>query len=417
MKNGRTIITGAKLVLPYEVIKGDILINGDIIEAIFPCGLDFYPGFDIFPGDSSSIDAEGMYVLPGIIDIHSDAVEREIAPRPHAYFPIEFSLYELDKKIVSSGITTIYHSLSLSGAGAVGVREDQMVIDIIDNIVHQNLKRSMARSLVHLRYEVTHIEGAPLVKELLGRNLVHMFSFMDHTPGQGQYTKPGTYEQYAMKTYGLSPEKIQMITDEAKNRRQQVDPAVLKELSRIARVKGIKIASHDDDTYDKLNAMLELGVTISEFPINIETALYAKAKGVFIAVGAPNVVRNASHGNNLKATEAITAGAADILCSDYYPPAMLAAVFKLMALGIKLQDAVRMISTNPAKAAGIDHLCGSIEVGKRADLVIVELENNHPFVRKTIVGGTIVYQSNFIQHIEQGRERHEEFEYSRSFGS
>jgi len=403
------------IVMPYNVIKGDLLINEDRIEGIFPDGLDTHPYYDILSDDFSVMEADGMYVFPGLIDIHSDAVEREIAPRPSAYFPTDYALFELEKKVVSSGITTIYHSLSLSGSGAVGVREDEKVIEIIENIVYQNHNRSMARNLVHLRYEITHIEGVPLVKELLKRKLVQLFSFMDHTPGQGQYAKSGAYEQYAMKTYGLSPEKIRIITDEAITRKQQVDLAVLKEISHIALNNGIKIASHDDDTHEKLDAMLELGVSISEFPINIEAALYAKSKGFSIAVGAPNVVRNASHGNNLRAIEAIEVGAADILCSDYYPPSMLAAVFKLTSYGIKLYDAVRMVSINAAEAAGIDSYCGSVEIGKRADLVIVELANNHPFVRKTIVGGTTVYQSDFIKEARQERERYEEFEYSRSF--
>lgn len=396
MNNGRILIAGATLVLPDEVLRGDLLINEQGIERIIPRELDVTnQGPDCRSGDYQVIEASGMYLLPGMIDLHSDAVEKEITPRPQAYFPINPALYELEKKIAASGITTIYHSLSMSGESAVGVRKDEVVAEIIENITRNCRDRTMIRNLVHLRYEVTHLSGVVLVKELLARRLIHLLSFMDHTPGQGQYTVPGTYERYAMKTYGFTEIEARSIVKKITSQQKQVDTEALKELATLAKLQGIRLASHDDDTPDKVEAMLALGVTISEFPINLETARYAKSKGVHIAVGAPNVVRGTSHGNNLEATVAIGNGTADILCSDYYPPAMLPAVFKLAAAGMKLPRAVRMVSLNPAQALGLDRQYGSLEVGKQADLVLVELYRNHPFVRKTLVGGKSVYQADY----------------------
>ncbi len=176
---------------------------------------------------------------------------------------------------------------------------------------------------------------------------------------------------------------------------KMVDWRQLEEVAMVAYQQGVRVASHDDDTPEKLEAMLKLGVTVSEFPINLKTALYAKAKGLHVVVGAPNVVRDASHGNNLRAIEAIAHGTADTLCSDYYPPAMLAAVFKLVAKGMALPSAARMVSQNPAKALGIDQHYGSLAVGKQADLLMVEVYDGHPLVHKTFVGGVPVYQAQY----------------------
>jgi alpha-D-ribose 1-methylphosphonate 5-triphosphate diphosphatase len=396
MNNDRVLITGANLVLPDEVLRGDLLINDRRIERIIPGrsgGTN--PGHDHRSRDHQIIEAGGMFLLPGMIDLHSDAIEKEIAPRPQAYFPINPAFYELEKKVAASGITTIYHSLSLGGDGAVGTRKDAMVAEIIENITRNGRNRSMIRNLVHLRYEVTHLSGVALVKELLARRLIHLLSFMDHTPGQGQFTIPGTYEQYAMETHGLTGEKARSIAEKITARQKQVNTKALKELAASAKLQGVRLASHDDDTPGKVEAMLALGVTISEFPVNLETARYAKSKSTHVAVGAPNVVRDTSHGNNLKATAAIENGAADIICSDYYPPAMLAAVFKLAAAGMELPRAVRMVSLNPARALGLEQQYGSLEVGKQADLVLVELYRNHPFIRKTLVGGKPVYQADY----------------------
>lgn len=396
MNNGPILITGATLVLPDKILRGDMLINNGRIERIIPKEPGTTDqGHNHWSHDYQIIEAGGMYLLPGMIDLHSDSIEKEIAPRPRTYFPINPALYELEKKMAANGITTIYHSLSMSGESAVGIRKDAMVAEIIENITRNSRDRSMIRNLIHLRYEVTHLSGVGLIKELLERRLIHLLSFMDHTPGQGQYTVPGTYEQYAMKTYGFSGEEVHSFVEKIMSQQKQVDSAVLKELAYMAKLQGISLASHDDDTPCKVEDMLALGVTVSEFPINLETARYAKSKGMYVAVGAPNVVRDASHGNNLKATEAIGDGAADILCSDYYPPGMLVAIFKLAAAGMELPRAVRMVSLNPAQALGLDRQYGSLEEGKQADLVLVELHRDHPFIRKTLVGGKPIYQADY----------------------
>ncbi|MCD5406614.1 MAG: alpha-D-ribose 1-methylphosphonate 5-triphosphate diphosphatase [Desulfotomaculum sp.] len=401
MSSKSILILNARMVLPNTVQTGDLLITDRRIEQIIPAGDQPVQ----LGSDWEVIDAAGKYLLPGIIDMHSDAIEKEISPRAKTYFPVEASFYELDKKVAASGITTIYHSLSLSGEAGLTVRNDQMVLEIIEKINRNNSFRSLVRNLVHLRYEIANLSGLEMVRKILQQRQVQLLSFMDHTPGQGQFAALGSYEQYITSNCGFNLAEARAIVAQAKLNKEQVDAGALQVIADLARQQGIVLASHDDDTPAKVDIIQSWGVTISEFPINLETAHYAKSKNMQVAVGAPNVVRGGSHGNNLRAIEAIKAGAADLLCSDYYPPSMLAAVFKLTAAGFDLPLAVRMVSLNPARALKLEQRYGSIEVGKIADLVLVELYQDHPFVCKTLVGGQVIYQTEYPAYQQQREDR------------
>ena len=161
MSNGQILIKGANIVLPDKVIHGDLLIVGRKIERIIPkkerCVLE---------GNIRIIDAGGMYLLPGMVDLHSDAIEKEIEPRPKTHFPIRSSLYELEKKLAASGITTIYHSISMGGETGLGVRNNKTVVEIIKNINQSSRERFMIRHRVHLRYEVTNLPGLAIARKL-----------------------------------------------------------------------------------------------------------------------------------------------------------------------------------------------------------------------------------------------------------
>lgn len=400
MSKRKLLIKGTDMVLPDRVLRGDLLIKGQLIEQIIAHEIAANEGAKgVEPVNDSEIeviDATGMYLLPGMIDIHSDAIEKEISPRPGTFFPTNSSFYELEKRVAASGVTTIYHSLSLSGGICSGIRSDLKVMEIIENINRNNHTRSMINNLIHLRYEISHLSGLDIVKKLLKERMIHFLSFMDHTPGQGQYVVPGTFDRYMMKTYGITKEEACSLVNKIKESRRQVDVKALKEVADLALKQGIVIATHDDDTPDKIDQMVALGVMVSEFPTNLAAARYARSKNLHVAVGAPNAVRGSSHENNLRAIDAIQDGVADILCSDYYPPSMSAAVFKLMEDGIELPRAVRMVSLNPAQALGLSQQ-GSIEIGKQADLVLIELHQGYSFVRKTLLGGKVVYQSEYQQ--------------------
>ncbi len=203
-----------------------------------------------------------------------------------------------------------------------------------------------------------------------------------------------------MKNQAVNVDEVKKIVEELLARQQLVDWKHLERLGILAAQKGISVASHDDDSPERVNRFLSFGVNISEFPLNLETAQHAASKGLHVCVGAPNVVRGGSHDNNMSAIAAIDAGAADILCSDYHPASLLAAVFKLSGIldssetAIGLPEAVLMASLNPAIALGVDKQLGSIEPGKKADMIIVETFDNYPMVSTAMVDGTVVYESS-----------------------
>ncbi len=376
-------LANACVVLPDQVAtRAAVRVEAGRITSVAP-----WPD-----GRGEVIDARGQFLFPGLIDMHSDAIEREAMPRPGTVWPASLALAELDKKLAGHGITTIYHSFSLSGG--LELRGDDMLIEIIRSV--RAFRRSLVRNLVHLRYEVTNFQGLPIARNLVETGFVNLLSVMDHTPGQGQYTDPNQYRNYVSKTYGAKPDQIEAIIEERRHLRQQVNRAALSELVFLARSKGIRVASHDDDTQAKVAEQRALGVSISEFPITMEAASAARDLGLHVVVGAPNVVRGGSHNNNLRAEEAVAAGFADMLCSDYYPASILIAICRLVSNGIMdLPGAVRLGTLNVARAVGLDDL-GCIEPGKRADLILVDWEpGRDPLVTMTMVGGRIVYSVSY----------------------
>jgi alpha-D-ribose 1-methylphosphonate 5-triphosphate diphosphatase len=389
MRTKKLCIYNAQIILPDKVIRGHILIDDQRITEVAESGsakIKCYP-------EVTLIDAEGYYVMPGMIDLHSDAIEKEMQPRPNTLFPIQMAFYELEKKLVVSGITTMYHSLSLSDEW--GVRNNDTVLGVIKSINKLKRTRSMINHRIHLRYELTFLAGVSSLENLIREKSIDFMSYMDHTPGQGQFRDAEALREFTMQAYGKKAEEVEDSMDRSIENQARIDWLKLINLARLAKTKGIRLAFHDDDTIEKIDTLLACEGTISEFPINLETAVYAQSKGIHVCVGAPNIIRGMSHGNNLRALDAITNNAANIICSDYLPSAMLPAVFHLTKEGLKLTEAVQMVTLNPAKALGIDSEVGTIEAGKCADLIFVEMHQNYPILRKTLVGGNIVFQSDF----------------------
>lgn len=385
MVQARISIHNAKLITPDGVVEGVLrIVDGRIVE-IIPGAAEYLKS-----GDEEHIDADGSYVMPGMIDIHSDALEKEIQPRPNTFFPLHMSFYELEKKLAGCGVTTIYHSLSL--ADGVGVRDDDMVIDIIKNIIKLREERAMINHRVHLRYEVTNIPGIITVRNLIDTKQIDLLSIMDHTPGQGQFTEKDSYENYLVKTYGVRDEELKIMINKLKRDAKSLNWERIRDIAEHAIDQGIVVASHDDDTESKIDRMLDYGVTISEFPINRIAAEYSHQHNLLVCVGSPNLVRGQSHSHNMRAVDAIREGFASAICSDYLPSSMLPAVFMLHEKEhIPLHQAVAMVTLNLAIALGIEEQVGSIEVGKQANLIFVNLHNGYPLVQRTLVNGKTIY--------------------------
>jgi alpha-D-ribose 1-methylphosphonate 5-triphosphate diphosphatase len=383
----RLIVRGGFVVLPHEVIAADVVAEGGRIAAI-GAGI----GKQAEPGDRV-VDADGCWVLPGLIDLHCDAIEKEVEPRPGTLFPLEMAFMQFEKKLAGHGITTMLHSLSL-GVG-LSLRGEHLVSEMIALIRACREEHAMIRHGIHLRYEVSHLTGMPLAERLIEERAIDYLSLMDHAPGIGQYRKPGAFQRYVMKNQGVGHEEVERIVAELEERRVQVDWAALRGLTASAREAGISVGSHDDDSRETVERSLGYHATISEFPLNLETAHYAAERGMHVCVGAPNVVRGGSHDGNLNAADAIREGAATILCSDYHPPSLLQAIFTLEQQGMPLEAAAAMATLHPARAIGRGGEIGSIEPGKAADLLIVRKRRNVPLVAATIVDGIVVYESRY----------------------
>ncbi len=389
MRTNKTCIYNADIILPERIIRGSILIDGNRICEVEESGLPRVYGHP----DIKMVDAEGCYVMPGLIDIHCDAIEKEMQPRPNTMFPIDMAFYELEKKLAMSGITTMYHSLCLSDEW--GVRDKDMVLRIISSINRLKKRRAMINHKIHIRYELTFLDGVSILESMIREKKIDFMSFMDHTPGQGQFKNAEELKNFTIQAYGRAEKEVEALLDKSVLYQSRIDWPRLIGLAKLARTKGIRLASHDDDTMDKIETLLTCEGVVSEFPVNLDTAVYAKSKGVQICVGAPNIIRGRSHNNNMKAIDAITSNAADIVCSDYLPGAMLPSLFNLTREGLKLTESVKMATSNPARALGIEQEVGAVEPGKYADLIIVELDQDYPVVRQTLVGGITVYQANF----------------------
>lgn len=358
--NDPLLLTHAKVVLADEI--GDnlaILIEDGRIAALDP----------LSSGDARVIDLSGRLLMPGMIDLHCDALEKEVEPRPNVHFPLDFACAQADKRNAAAGITTVFHALSFANH-ELGVRNNAFAAEIA-RAIHAWQPHALIDNRVHARYEVTDESAPALLRALIENADAHLLSFMDHSPGQGQFRDVEAYRIYLARTYKTDETTL----DEILARKIEAAEGAMvrmEALAQLARDRGVSIASHDDDSPEKVAVLKGLGAAISEFPINLETARAAREQGLATLFGAPNILRGRSQSGNMRALDAVIAGVADCLCGDYSPAALLPSVMKLPeAADISLPRAVALVTRNPARAAGLDDR-GEIAVGKRADLVAVK---------------------------------------------
>jgi alpha-D-ribose 1-methylphosphonate 5-triphosphate diphosphatase len=380
-------IRNVRVVTPDEVLPdAGVMVKKGVIQEI---RAPFAPanGF-------TEIDGRGRLLLPGFIDIHSDVIENAIQPRPGGRFPVDVALQELDKQLVACGVTSIYHCLCFLPSEEHPPFRSAEMTDYLIHQIHDLKGGFSARTHIHARYEITNDEAFSQVESLIRRRLIQFFSIMDHTPGQGQFSDVAHFRSYYSKARGLSQEHVDTLIERRLEASRKVDWSGLKRLARACRDNAIRMASHDDDCTDKVAAVSRLGVTLSEFPVNLEAARAAHEHGMLISLGSPNVLRGASLTGNLSGREALTAGLGDILCSDYAPMSLLHAALQLHREGIMgLPSAVRLITQNPARATGIDRFTGAIAPGKAADLVLVDDRRKVAAVMRTFVAGREVFSA------------------------
>ena len=377
IKNGR-------IVLPDRILDGKTLVlDGNRIHSIAE---------EIPPEAGKVIDAHGRYITPGFFDVHSDKIEQFILPRPTAQFDFELALKECERELLHLGITTIYHSFSLLkdelfGKSPLRTRENVEKMAALIRDIHD--RNHLIHHRFHLRIEIDNLDAYAIAKAMIAQGLAHEISFMDHSPGQGQYRNLEIYQKTIRKYHGREIEELgfEKVLEMQRNKKT-LSFEQLKELCQFAHENGVAVASHDDDTLEKLDMNREIGVDISEFPINLEAAKYARSLGFATVVGAPNILLGGSHSGNMSAAEAIQAGCADILCSDYYPPAILHSIFAMhLKHGVPLPEMVKKATLNPAKAMGLGEAYGSIEPGKKADLLVIGILDGYPVITHVLVDG------------------------------
>lgn len=388
------IIHNGKIITEEAILDGyAVVIEGESIQEIIPQK-------DIVHfGDAKLIDARGGYISPGFIDIHSDYIETIASPRPTSMMDFNISLREAEKILISHGITTMFHSLSFYREDVFThkpMRNPQNIQRMVDAIDATHHELHLIRHRLHARFEIDNIDEVDRLVKNIEDDKVHLLSFMDHTPGQGQYRNLEVYRETLKGYRNISDDAVNVIIAERQST-EFLTIEKIKEVADIALAKGIAIASHDDDDMKKLELVKTFGTTISEFPITLDVALKAKELGLYTIAGAPNVLLGGSHSGNLSAAEAIGHDCVDILCSDYYPAALLHAIFDLHDKhGNDLHKMFMMVTLNPAKAVRMDDELGSIKVGKKADILVIErMDDGYPMLTATMVNGALITTTNY----------------------
>lgn len=367
-----TILTNAILVLPDETLHGTILVRGQAI-------VDVQQGRSQLPG---ALDCGGDYLIPGVVDVHTDNLERQVQPRTMARWPSRSAMVAHDAQCAAAGVTTVLDALCL---GDLGFDKERIQtfrdgVTDLDALTEAGLLKS--DHFLHLRCEVPATDMLELLDPVAEHPLVRMISLMDHSPGVGQYANIDFYRKLRRREGGLDEATIERkILEMQAHRVRWRDPNRRALLDRV-RGTSIALASHDDRTEEEVAENAADGILISEFPVTMEAALAAKRAGIKVIAGAPNIVRGGSHSGNVSAMDLVRAGAVDAFASDYVPPSLIEAAFQCAREEqISLSAAVAMISDHPARMSGLPDR-GRLDPGLRADVVRVRLHGTLPIVRQ-----------------------------------
>jgi alpha-D-ribose 1-methylphosphonate 5-triphosphate diphosphatase len=365
-----TVLKNAKIVLENEIISGSLSIKDGLIH-------------DISTTTSvSGDDFEGDFLIPGLVELHTDHLEGHYMPRPRVRWNPIAAVLAHDAQIASSGITTVFDALrvGLDEDADMTAAETRKLADAIEDSVHQG--RLRADHYFHLRCEVSAedcLEGFGLFEN---DERVKLASLMDHAPGQRQFVDLETYAYYYQRKLKLSDPDFKLFCEKRMAQSAANSDPQRRAIAELCRKRGIVLASHDDATQAHVDEAIEQGIQVAEFPTTIEAAAASKNAGMSVLMGAPNIVRGGSHSGNVSARELVEHGHLDILSSDYVPFSLIQSTFVLgeASGNIGLPEAIKLVTKNPAEAVGLNDR-GTVAVGKRADLVRVRVDEHIPVVR------------------------------------
>jgi alpha-D-ribose 1-methylphosphonate 5-triphosphate diphosphatase len=371
-------IEGGRALLGNSILETSVQIAGGKISAL---GSDY-------ASSSFGLDAGDLLVLPGIVDLHGDAFERQMMPRPGVGFPVDVALIDSDRQAIGHGITTVFHATTWSWEP--GLRSGNNATRLLEAI--ETLRPQLAADTrFHLRHETYNLDAETDIAQWLSGGRIDLFAFNDHMDSTvASLAKPLKRSRMVERT-GLSKEAFDSLVERVVSRADHV-PASVARLAKAARDANVRMLSHDDDSPEMRRAFRAQGVGIAEFPVNEETAREAAEAGDFVVFGAPNVVRGGSHTGWTKAADMIAKGLCSILASDYYYPAQLLAAFRLADDGVlPLAEAWNLISAAPARAAGLADR-GVLAEGCRADIILVDDELPlRPRIVAVIAAGRLVH--------------------------
>ena len=350
-------------------------------------------------GAAARIDARGLIVLPGVVDIHGDAFERQLMPRPGVHFAMDIALFDSDRQAIANGITTVFHGVTWSWEP--GLRSGGNARSILAAMEGMQ-PRLGADTKFHLRHETFNLDAEGEIIDWIGSRRIGVLAFNNHMPAMKDNApvRPAKIAEMAQRS-GISHEAFQELVSRIARRADEV-PSSIARLSAAANTNGVPLLSHDDISPEQRRWYRSMGCRLAEFPITIETAQEAASAGDHIVLGAPNVVRGGSHIGWINAKDMIARGLCSILASDYYYPAPLLAAFRLAADGVApIEKAWALVSEIPAAAVGLSGR-GVIAERRRADLILVEATGGRPHVVATIVAGRLVYLTEAAR-LQRGR--------------
>ena len=372
-----TVITNALIVLAHDIVRGSVhLVDGRIAAVDSgPCELP------------AALDFDGDLLLPGLVDLHTDNLERHAMPRPGVSFPMRQAVQAHDAEVAAAGITTVFDAVAAGDPYDAGFRsQDQgellALLDLLDDA--GVLK---AQHHVHVRCELPAANARELFQPFARHRRLRLMSLMDHTPGQRQWADLEQARRHHVGKKGWSEARFDAELRLAPERQARHAAGHRRWFADFARSHGIPLATHDDATPAHIDEGLAAGATLAEFPTTLQAARHARDRGLATMAGAPNIVRGSSHAGNVAALTLAREGVLDMLSSDYVPASLLQAAWQLHAqAGFSVPEAVALVSRRPALAAGLADR-GDIAPGQRADLLRVRLVAGEPVVREVRVAG------------------------------
>ena len=370
-----TILTNARIVLADSVIHGTIVLQDGLVQAVAE-GLSSAPG---------ALDMDGDTLMPGVVDLHTDNLERQVQPRSNARWPSRSAMVAHDAQCAAAGVTTVLDALCLGDLGFEKDRIRTFQDGVTDGDALAGTGLLKSEHYLHLRCELPAGDMMGLLDPVADHPRVRMISLMDHSPGVGQYADLDRYRAMRLRE-GLDAAYIDRRIDELQAQRErQRDP---NRRALLQRVHGATVlASHDDRTQEEIDENARDGIRISEFPVTMLAALAARAAGMQVIAGAPNIVRGGSHSGNVAASAMVRSGAVDAFASDYVPASLVEAAFQCVdETGITLPQAVALVSARPAQMANLQDR-GRLEPGLRADVVRVRVHDRLPVVRQVWLAG------------------------------